>query len=152
MRRIDKLIIHCSGLQWGTLEGIRYYHMYQRRSPFRDIGYHYVIENGRASEDAEYIERNDGRVRTGRLYEEPGAHAFRHNQTSLGLCLVGKDVFTERQQHALLRSCWQIAGRFGIRKIIGHYEVNEGKTCPNMDMDALRAQLNRHRAGYFVGV
>jgi hypothetical protein len=32
--------------------------------------------------------------------------------------------------------------------LLGHYELNAGKTCPNLDMAQLRAELKRKLGGF----
>ena len=76
MREIDDIIIHCTATRKNrpyTVEDIRRSHL---KRGFDDIGYHYLI----------YL---DGTVHVGRPIEIVGAHAYGHNQHSIGVCYVG---------------------------------------------------------------
>lgn len=77
MRKINKIIVHCSAtppsMDIGVAE-IRKWHVQDNK--WSDIGYHYVI-------------RRDGTVEKGRPIETPGAHTQGHNANSIGVCLVG---------------------------------------------------------------
>lgn len=65
------------------------------------IGYHYVIAR-------------NGALFTGRHEDEPGAHAKGWNTPSLGLCLVGTDVFEPVQMLQLKRTLEGLAARLGV--------------------------------------
>ncbi|MDE6256057.1 MAG: N-acetylmuramoyl-L-alanine amidase, partial [Muribaculaceae bacterium] len=73
MRKIDKIILHCSATPEGrevTVNDIRSWHI---QRGFRTIGYHYVV----------YL---DGSVHAGRPVEEIGAHCLGQNKNSIGVC------------------------------------------------------------------
>ena len=95
MRRIDKIIIHCSGTKAEhdiDASDIRQWH---KAKGWSDIGYHYFI-------------KLNGTVETGRYIEKVGAHAFGYNKRSIGICYAGgvaengipKDTRTEDQKKA----------------------------------------------------
>ena len=102
MRKIRKIIIHCSATQEGkdvSVETIRKWHL---KRGWRDIGYHFVIGL-------------DGQVQEGRPIEQTGAHTKGHNFDSIGICYIGgveaergadgdwvaKDTRTDQQKEAL---------------------------------------------------
>lgn len=96
MRKINKLIIHCSATKEGddvSVDTIRKWH---KKRGFRDIGYHYVIGI-------------DGVLFNGRPIEQMGAHCTGHNKDSIGICYVGglnsngkpKDTRTEAQKYTM---------------------------------------------------
>jgi len=134
------IIVHCSDSPWGDVEVIRSWHLARG---WADIGYHYVVLNGRLKGSADYHSMADGRVDPGRPEERPGAHAAGYNNNSLGVCLIGRDVFSDKQIRVLPLFIRQLMIRFGIpiRNVIGHYEVDPRKTCPNIDMDWLRSRV-----------
>ncbi len=160
MRKIENLIVHCSDSLWGCAREIRKWHLARGWS---DIGYHFVILNGRPTfaheEHATVIPTLDGSVEVGRYLDddsfisdvEVGAHALGYNDKSIGVCLIGKTEFTLRQITSLDRLLWDLCMLYHVPfdAIIGHYETAsgkaEGKTCPNLDMDVVR---NRLRGGH----
>ena len=99
MRKIDKIIIHCSATPEGrevSVKTIRKWHL-QRR--FSDIGYHYVIHL-------------DGKISNGRPLNKQGAHTAQANRGSIGICYVGgmdkdmkksKDTRTQAQKDSLIK-------------------------------------------------
>jgi len=107
-------------------------------SGLKHIGYHYVI-------------RTNGVVEVGRRLSETGAHCRGHNHNSIGVCLIGTDVYTQAQWDALKqlvkaeirdhgkRRLSAIAKRgsradFPALSIHGHREFNTNKTCPGFDV------------------
>jgi len=142
-RKIEQIIIHCSDSKWGSAAEIRKWHL---ERAFDDIGYHFVISNGRIKPDL-FITSIDGSVETGRLVETPGAHARGENQNSIGICLIGKSRFTDSQLHSLLALLDDLCGQYCInyKNIKGHYEtqsgIKQGKSCPNFNVNFLREHL-----------
>jgi len=160
MGTITNIIVHCSASSWGDVRSIRQWHT---DKGWKDIGYHFVILNGRILPDL-YLDALDGATCPGRVLDEDGtlfgdevgAHALGYNATSIGVCLIGGetgDDFTVKQYQALrdliLNLC--IHYRIDIEKTLGHYETpqSHGKTCPNFDMRGFREVLKyeRHRMG-----
>lgn len=98
MRKINKIIIHCSATPEGreiTVEDITLWH---KKRGFKTIGYHYII----------YL---DGSIHIGRPEEEIGAHCVGQNSNSIGICYIGgmdienkrpKDTRTDAQKRSLL--------------------------------------------------
>lgn len=96
---------------------------------FNKIGYHFIITR-------------DGVIHRGRGEAEKGAHTKGHNTGSLGVCLVGRNVFTSDQMDSLFSLYLRLKDSWGIesKNWFGHYEFSD-KTCPNLDMEALRDRL-----------
>jgi len=124
MRKIDKIIIHCSATKEGqhfTVEDIDQWH---RARGFAKIGYHHVI----------YL---DGSVHKGRDESLLGAHCLGHNATSIGICYIGgldaegkpKDTRTEAQSQALKKLVGELRVRYPKATIHGHNEF-AAKACP----------------------
>ena len=153
MRQIDEVIIHCSASEFGNAAILRSWH----RSPplnYRDIGYHYVIPNGKKSAYADYDPKTDGIVEIGRPLDEEGAHCFDANKKSVGICLVGDKWFTQAQIIALKVLLYDLIKQFPkitIQRIRGHYEYDsgkaQGKTCPNIPMDVFRKEFTKFLTG-----
>ena len=73
MRKISKIIIHCSATPEGKDFTVKDIDRCHRQRGFRSIGYHFVIYR-------------DGTVHRGRDIEEVGAHCVGHNLSSIGIC------------------------------------------------------------------
>ncbi len=143
MRQISTLILHCSASQFGDAQLIRSWHLDRG---FRDIGYHYVILNcypGASHWNSKRPDpRSDGLIQAGRPLDKIGAHARGFNRDSVGVCLAGDKSFTGRQLESLKRLYRDLL-KINPRLLVqGHYELDERKTCPNMDMDEVRQFLN----------
>lgn len=126
MRKIDKIIWHCSATPAGMdVKGatIKVWHTKDRG--WSDIGYHYVIEL-------------DGTIYQGRPLERPGAHTRGHNDDSIGICYVGggvtdpSDTRTPEQKRALYALTDDLIRRFPGATVHGHREF-ASKACPSFD-------------------
>ena len=132
MRKINKIIIHCSATPEGkpvTVAQIRDAHV--RGNGWNDIGYHFVIEL-------------DGSIRTGRPLDCVGAHCYGHNTHSIGICYVGgvatdghtpKDTRTPAQRRALRSLVADLCRRFPEASVHGHNEF-AAKACPSFNVAA----------------
>lgn len=141
------LVIHCSDSKWGDVETIRSWHAARG---FSDVGYHYVITNAHPHGTKKLDPASDGRIHKGRAEDIAGAHAVGFNHKSLGICLVGRGEvdFTQPQMSSLFRLCRELMLRYDIppERVLGHRETYPAgtppaKSCPNMDMNAVRAVL-----------
>ncbi|MBD5229383.1 MAG: N-acetylmuramoyl-L-alanine amidase [Bacteroidales bacterium] len=127
MRKIDKIIIHCSATPEGkdfTVQQIRQWHV--QGNGWRDIGYHFVIYR-------------DGSIHKGRPIEQVGAHTTGHNAHSIGICYIGgmtadnktpKDTRTEAQRLALIKLVRELKASYPSATIHGHNEF-ANKACPS---------------------
>lgn len=138
MRDINTLIIHCSDTpngRWHTATDIDRWHgepdkNYRRAAVWvqrqnhhlKHIGYHYVI-------------RTDGRLESGRAHDERGAHAYGHNDNSLGICLIGRDKYSVAQWVTLNLIINSLQHAYTLKKIIGHRDINKNKTCPGFSVE-----------------
>lgn len=142
MRTINKIILHCSASDFGNAELIDLWH---RRRGWKGIGYHYVICN--AYSTAYSLKERcprfplDGKIEQGRPETELGAHTLGHNKDSIGICLIGNELFSHQQYVALIHLLKTFQNRYPNARLFGHYEFTEKKTCPNIDMDYLRKLL-----------
>lgn len=140
MRKIDKIIIHCSATAEGkafTADDIRRWHTAPASRGgrgWRDIGYHYVVHL-------------DGTVAKGRPESSVGAHCLGHNRSSIGICYIGgcasdgktpKDTRTPAQKAAMASLIKELEGRYGGAEVYGHREMNPWKACPSFDAAELR--------------
>lgn len=124
MRKINKIILHCSDSDnpaHDNVDTIREWHL---QRGWNDIGYHYVI-----TWDGEYY--------VGRPLHQVGAHCKGHNYDSIGICLTGKWRFSTNQMltlHVLLlKLCNQ--NYVDYDKVYLHNQFNKNKTCPNFELE-----------------
>jgi hypothetical protein len=145
-----EIIIHCSDSDFGTLVDIDSWH---RERGFDQVGYHYVITNPRPDKDVFMISL-DGHANSGRALDKKGAHCYGHNSDTIGICLVGKDFFTNRQLETAKELVTELMfmHNIGIANVKGHYEYDKGKTCPNIDMNLFRRYVvdNAELADFYV--
>jgi N-acetylmuramoyl-L-alanine amidase len=139
VRRVDRIIIHCSATQPSWMYGselkkqvaeIRRWHVEDRG--WSDIGYHHLI--GR-----------DGSMAPGRPITRAGAHTKGLNMTSIGVCLIGghgaaatdafEDHFTEDQKRALVNWLKYAMKQYKIkrRSVSGHNQHSR-KGCPGFSV------------------
>lgn len=129
MRKIDKLIIHCSATKQGKdikMETIKSWHVKGRG--WRDIGYHFIIEL-------------DGSIRNGRDVQLVGAHTLGENSNSIGICYIGglgldkkaKDTRTEAQKKSLIELITSLKSVYKEATVHGHNEFSS-KSCPCFDV------------------
>jgi len=144
MRKINKVVIHHTESRGGDKEFIRYLHV--DRNGWSDIGYHYIITNGKMN--GSWEAGKDGEVQIGRPIEKMGAHARGSNKGTMGISLVGTfmvDKPTPKQMSSLVNFLADFCVKFDLdplRDIVGHRDV--GSTdCPG---DNLYEQMPTIRA------
>ena len=141
MRHIDKLVIHCSDSPYGDATLLRKWHTDPPPAGrgWDDVGYHAAILNGLRYNSRDYVAADDGLIEKGRDVCVPGAHVAGQNASSLGVCLIGVDKFTSSQMGSLRQLIHVWRQLYGIpwEGIVGHYELDSRKTCPNFDVRAL---------------
>lgn len=135
MRNISKIMIHCSASPDSLDFGVKDIEAWHKERGFKSksgisCGYHYVI-------------KRNGVVQRGRPDSETGAHVKGHNRGSLGICLIGDKDFTQKQIISLYAITRGLMHQYNvdIENVLGHYELFPGKTCPNLKMDIVRANL-----------
>lgn len=115
-RAVNTIVIHCSASPngqdfkakdvdaWHKARGFNRASQAARayNPTLKHIGYHYVIEI-------------DGNIALGRALEEIGAHVQGNNSKSIGICLIGTDVYSAAQMHSLKNLLITITN-----KIYGH--------------------------------
>lgn len=154
MANISNIIIHCSDSSFGSASLIRSWHL---QNGWSDIGYHFVVLNGFVSPGGPNgspltLPLLDGMVEVGRRLDgdnlllglEIGAHALGYNDRSVGICLIGRDRFSEaqfRNSAALIRHLamlWKVPAK----NILGHYQVTGNRTCPNFDVPEFKQKYH----------
>ena len=147
---IKYLILHTSDSEWGTVKDIDLWH---KQRGWDMVGYHYVVTNQfptyNSLKNHKSIDDYDGVVWRARPIDEVGSHCLNWNDKSLGICLIGKHgIYTTKQIDSVMQLLIRLNTRYlvSIANIIGHYETdtgkNQGKTCPDIQMDAMRLTLS----------
>ena len=128
MRKITKIIMHCSATAAGKDFSAADIDRWHRARGFRSIGYHYVV-------------RLDGSVERGRPEAETGAHCLGQNSDSIGVCYIGglaadgktpADTRTPAQKRALRELIASLKRRYPSATVHGHREF-AAKACPCFD-------------------
>lgn len=137
MRKIDKIIVHCSATPECKAFSVADIDRWHRARGWKGCGYHFVI-------------LLDGSVQNGCPIERVGAHAGAAlNPHSIGVCYIGgyasdgrtpKDTRTPEQKTALLALLRELKKRFPDASIHGHREF-AAKACPCFDAAAEYANL-----------
>lgn len=150
--QVKYLLIHCSDSSWGDAAEIKRWHTLPKPkgNGWDDIGYHYVIQNQFPTYQSKTKNKpdakSDGLIVKGRANDVVGSHAKGFNDKSLGICCVGIDKFTTAQREALVSLIADLMHEYSIpvENVLGHCEtpLSGGKTCPNMDMDDLRREVD----------
>jgi N-acetylmuramoyl-L-alanine amidase len=146
MRRIDRIVIHCSATKVTsnyTPEQLLHDHLARG---FKTYGYHYYV-------------RKDGTIIPMRPLDEIGAHASGYNANSAGICYEGgldasgkpSDTRTAEQKKAMLSLLQELKTRYPIKHIDGHRDLSPDtnkngivepvewvKLCPCFDVKELK--------------
>ena len=118
---IEYLVVHCSDTDDLDITDIHNMHL---GFGWDGVGYHKVI-------------KRDGTILSGRPEFWQGAHVKGKNDVSLGVCLIGRDHFTDIQFDSLIivLSDWKM--RCPEARIVGHRDIQDtAKTCPSFDAGA----------------
>lgn len=139
-RLIEQIIMHCSATPNGRPQTVQDIDAWHRQAGYKrgvatgsapdahrinpdlqSIGYHYIINT-------------DGSVHTGRGVEEIGAHAYGHNQNSIGICMIGIDQFTRAQWLSVSELVHVLMKAYPAAEVLGHRDLPEvKKTCPGFN-------------------
>ena len=126
------IVIHCSQTRpsQGDVDA-RTIDRWHRERGWLKIGYGGVI-------------KRDGTYEQGRKDDAIQAHVKGYNHTSFGLCLVGgaleedwklpEDNFTAEQWESLKKVLEELVIKYPDARIVGHYDLDKNKTCPNFDV------------------
>ena len=130
MRKIDKIILHCSATQEGKNFKARDIDTWHKNQGYKKIGYHYVIDI-------------DGTLEQGRNESEIGAHAYGYNSNSIGICYIGgvdknnkpKDTRTKEQKETLYNLIYNLLNKYNlnISNIKCHNQLSN-KACPSFNI------------------
>lgn len=118
MRKINKIILHCSASD-DPKQTAAMIDSWHKARGFKKIGYHFFI-------------RVDGTIEKGRDIEEVGAHAEGYNTDSIGICLAGLTKFSSEQFKSLSIILKNLKPKYPTATIHGHKEFSN-KSCPVFD-------------------
>lgn len=131
MRKIDKIIIHCTATPESRVTTVADVTAWHKQRGFNTIGYHWLIGL-------------NGEVWKGRDESIVGAHCEGKNSTSIGICYVGglakdgktaKDTRTPAQNASLLKLVKELKVKYPYATIHGHNEFAQ-KACPSFNVKA----------------
>ena len=125
--KTDTIVIHCSATPATMdigVEKIREWHVGDNK--WDDVGYHHIITRS-------------GVLQKARPEEMQGAHAPKVNYRSVAICMIGgsdasggwSNNFTDEQWITLKALLLNLTKKYEIKKIIGHYQVDDKKECPS---------------------
>ena len=130
MRKINKIIIHCSATKEGADFHVTDIDRWHKAKGYKCVGYHYVITL-------------DGTIEKGRDEAVAGAHCKGYNTNSIGICYIGgldkdgkaKDTRTIQQKAALYLLLITLKLKYPDATIHGHNEF-ANKACPSFNVKA----------------
>ena len=133
MRKITKIIVHCSDSGIPAHDDIKIIDRWHKEKGWKGVGYHYFI-------------KADGEIQYGRPVSDVGSHVLGQNADSIGICLHGKDKFNHKQFVSLRKLVESIDLTLNVSAVYGHRDFDRGKTCPNFNVnDALQVYENLTR-------
>ena len=141
MRSIEFISIHCS--DYAPVHTIREVDSWHRKRNFLMVGYHFFVNN---------VDR--GYLELGRPLTMPSAAIAKFNRGQIAICVAGTTDFHPNQLQILYNLCRLLLDVFPhltVNDIWGHAEFLEAlgietdKTCPNMDMDIIRYNIEQTR-------
>jgi len=123
----DTIVIHCSATPATMdigVEKIREWHVGENH--WDDVGYHHIV-------------KRCGTLEPARPEEMQGAHAPAANYRSVAICMIGgsnsngdwENNFLDPQWVTLKALLLNLIEKYEIKKIIGHYQVDDKKECPS---------------------
>ena len=125
------IVIHCSQTRPSQKVGAKEIDRWHRERGWLKIGYGKVI-------------KRDGTVEQGREDNAVQAPTKGYNHLSSGLCLGGgakeenwkepEDNFSAEQWEALKKTLEELLLKYPDAQIVGHYMLDESKTCPNFNV------------------
>ena len=137
MRKINKIIIHCSATPEGREHDVADIRRWHLKRGFNDIGYHYLIHI-------------DGTIEEGRPINKQGAHCSGENRGSIGICYVGgmskdmkkaKDTRTQAQKDSLIKLMHELIYKYNKDMTIHGHNEYANKACPSFNVQEEYANL-----------
>jgi len=125
-------VVHCSDSKFGTEKLI---HKWHSARGFANTGYNHIIMNQYPNGIKEKAQPwFDGQIIPGRALKYVGAHCRGKNSVSVGVCLIGTNIFTKAQFDSLRKLYKYVCAYYGKKLIIkGHRDFDKNKSCPNFN-------------------
>lgn len=121
MRDINRIIVHCSDSNQKVHDNVGVIETWHRQRGFRAIGYHFVITK-------------DGTIHNGRELSMIGAHTHGENTDSIGICLTGRDRFSNSQFISLGILINRLENQLQKKlSLYPHRKFSQDKSCPNFE-------------------
>lgn len=141
MRKVDHIVIHCSDSPNGRDDraaDIRRWHTdpKPRGRGWHVPGYHFVVCVDGAAEALVPLDEDQ--------YIQPSeiANGVRgYNASSIHVCLIGTDKFTQPQWGTLRRLLAHLEFKHPDAVLVGHRDLDPHKDCPNFDVPAWRKDM-----------
>lgn len=117
----EKIIIHHAAIK--SVDADTIHRMHQEKG-WSGIGYHYFIDKS-------------GNIYEGRPEGAIGAHAYKNNQNTLGICLEGnfeEELIGDEQYKALIELLKYLVLKYPINNIEGHNDVSD-TLCPGKNIN-----------------
>lgn len=122
MRDIDEIFIHCADTPDSMDIGASEIDDWHKQRGWSGIGYHFVI-------------RRNGDIENGRPLKKSGAHVRGHNAKSIGICLVGREKYSDPQWTSLKHLIGDLLDTFPKAEVKGHYQADKKKPhCPGFNV------------------
>ena len=136
MRKINKIILHCSLSDVPAHDDIAIIDQWHK-----ERGWKGVLHNGkRIYCGYHYFLTSNGKLQYGRPIGDAGAHCRGHNHDSIGICLHGKDRFHPAQFGTLRKLLESLDFALRIKDVYGHCDFDSKKPfCPGFDYKAILA-------------
>ncbi len=137
MRKIDKIIVHCTATPEGRHHDVADITRWHLQRGFNTIGYHYLIHL-------------DGTIEEGRDISRSGAHCSGQNRNSIGVCYVGgmtkdmkkaKDTRTKQQKDSLVKLLQELIYKYNKDMTIHGHNEFANKACPSFNVQKEYANL-----------
>lgn len=124
-----KIILHHAEATNCSIEDVHTWHLHNGWS---GCGYHYFI-------------RKNGNIYKGRPESSLGAHCINYNSVSIGICVEGNYMVEHMplsQKSSLIELIKYLCGKYGIKEIYGHGELNS-TNCPgrNYPLAQIRGEI-----------
>ena len=121
-KEISLLVVHCSDTANNEKLSAIDIHKMHLGFGWDGIGYHKIINRS-------------GKIENGRPEYWEGAHVKGINNVSLGVCLIGRNFFTNNQFLSLEKVLKTWKETYIDAEILGHRDSTKTKkTCPNFDV------------------
>ena len=118
-QKVTYLVVHCSDTADDDALTGRDIHQMHLGFGWDGVGYHRII-------------CRDGVIEYGRPDYWVGAHVRGFNDVSLGVCLIGRQSFTDAQMQALEIVLRNWKSSYPLAEIVGHCDFDyTNKTCSN---------------------